>query len=244
MTPTATVGGRAVCARHDTAEAQAVCQRCGDHLCTACAAFGCEEPGCPHRGPVVGGDLWSVPVPWEARGDLGWVAALAHTWRRSLLDPWRFFQDLPDQGRGPLAYGVVVGTLGLGLGSLGLVLARPELGRPLVVLALVALPAVLHLRLLAIAGVSWLVLLMLTGQREWSRVIQVTGYAASIDALMAIPGFGIALASPAAGILRGVGLHRSTGAGLVPALVAGLAPSFSAGLAVMGVVAAWLWVTS
>lgn len=234
----------AVCARHDTAAAQVVCQRCGDHLCASCAAFGCEEKVCPHRGPVVGGDLWSVPVPWEARGDLGWLAALAHTWRRSLLDPWRFFQDLPPVGRGPLVYGVVVGSLGLGLGAVGLALARPELARPLLILGVLALPMVLHLRLLLIAGVSWLVLLVLTGRRNWEQVVQVTGYAASVDALMAIPGFGIALAGPAAGVLRGVGIHRSTGAGLVPALIAGLAPSFSAGLAVMGAIGAWLWVTT
>ncbi len=192
----------------------------------------------------MGGDLWSVPVPWEARGDLGWLAALAHTWRRSLLDPWRFFQDLPPTGRGPLTYGVIVGTLGLGLGGLGIALARPELTRPVMGLGVLALPALLHLRLLGIAGVSWLVLLVLTGQREWDRVVQVTGYAASVDALMVVPGFGIALAGPVAGVLRGVGLHRSTGAGLLPALVAGLAPSFSAGLAVLGAIAGWLWVTT
>ncbi len=232
-----------VCARHETAPARAVCQHCGDFLCTSCLAFGCQAERCPQRAPVVGGDLWSVHVPWEARRDLGWLAALAHTWRRSILDPWRFYQDLPLVGRGPLTYGVVVGSLGLGLGWVGLVLALPELARPVLILGLVALPALLHLRLLAIAGVSWLVLLMLTGRREWERVIQVAGYAASVDALMAIPGFGIALAGPIAGVLRGVGIHRSTGAGLLPALVAGLAPSVAAGLGVLGVLAGWLWVT-
>lgn len=234
----------AVCARHASAPAQAVCQRCGDHLCTTCGAFGCEADGCPHRGPVVGGDPWSVPVPWEARSDLGWLAALAHTWRRSLLDPWRFYEDLPARGREPLTYGVVVGSLGLGVGSVGLVLARPELARPALILGVLALPALLHLRLLAIAGAGWLVLLMLTGRREWDRVTQVTGYAASVDALLAIPGVGLAVAGPVAGALRGVGLHRSTGLGLGPCLLAGLAPSFSAGLGVMGAVAAWLWVTT
>ncbi len=235
---------QAVCARHDTAAAQAVCQRCGDHLCTSCSAFGCEESSCPHRGPVVGGDLWSVPVPWEARRDLGWFAAIAHTWRRSLLDPWRFFQDLPAVGRGPLHYGVVVGTLGMGTGGLALSLARPELVRPVLVLVLLALPMLLHLRLLLIAGVSWLALLLLSGRRDWGRVVQVTGYAASVDTLMAVPGFGLALAGPAAGILRGVGLHRSTGAGLFISVIVGLTPTFSAGLAVLGALGAWRWVTT
>ena len=192
----------------------------------------------------MGGDLWSVLVPWEAREDLGWVAALAHTWRRSLLDPWRFFQDLPAVGRGPLHYGVVVGTLGLGAGGLALILARLDLARPVVVLGFLALPMVLHLRLLLIAAVSWLVLLLVTGRRDWGRVVQVTGYAASVDALLAIPGFGLALAGPAAGILRGVGLHRSTGAGLLSSMIVGLTPTFSAGLAVVGVVGAWRWVTT
>jgi hypothetical protein len=161
-----------------------------------------------------------------------------------LLDPWRFFHALPARGRQPLTYGVVVGSVGMGLGGLGVVLARPELARPAFLIGVLALPALLHLRLLAIAGISWFVLLNLTGQREWDRVIQVTGYCASVDALMAIPGFGFALAGPLAGVLRGVGLHRSTGAGLLPALVAGLAPSFTAGLGVLGVIAAWLWVTT
>ncbi len=232
-----------VCPRHPESAATAICARCGDHLCGWCAAFGCDQDLCPQRVTVVGGDPWSVPVPWDARRDLGLFAALAHTWRRSLLDPWRFFVDLPDIGRQPLTYGTVVGTLGLGISLLGLGVTRPELARPWLFLVLLALPVLMHLRLLLISGIGWFMLLILTGRREWERVVQVTGYAASVDALFAVPGFGLALAGPVAGGLRALGLFRSLGLSPLAALVAGLAPAFAAGLAVLGAVAAWLWVT-
>ena len=232
-----------VCPRHPQAAATATCERCGDHLCASCAAFGCDQDRCPQRVPVVGGDPWSVTVPWDARRDLGWVAAVAHTWRRSLLDPWRFFADLPELGRQPLTYGTVVGTLGLGLSLIGLAATRPELARPWLLLVLVALPAVMHLRLVLITGIGWFTLLILTGRREWERIVQITGYAASVDALFAVPGFGLALAGPVAGGLRALGLLRRLGVSPVAALVAGLAPAFAAGLVLLGTMAAWLWVT-
>jgi len=180
-----------------------------------------------------------VPIPWEARGELGRAAAAWHTFRRVVWDPLRFFRDLPGLSQssrgGPLRFGVLIGVLAVAPGLLTFGLSRAELV-PLAVPVLLALPFVLHLRMLATTAAVWLLTTLTTNRREWEVIERITGYAAAADLVLIVPGLGWIVGPFIAGLYRAVGLRVALGVPRWAALVSALGPTFIVGLMMMGLV--------
>lgn len=231
-----------VCPRHLDAAAVGRCERCGDHLCQSCSVFGCDELGCPYR-TVEGGEAWNVAVPWEARAELGSVAALAHTWRRALFDPWRFYSQLGPPKPGAMLYGSLVGGLSLALGLSWLASREEELAALPLVLVILAAPFAAHLRLLVLAASGWVVLSWSGRRPSWAQVSRVTGYTASVDAVLGVPGVGWALVPFVGAGFRALGFRRALGVPWRWATLAAAGPSLATGLLVLGGYALMLWFT-
>jgi hypothetical protein len=225
-----------ICARHPAEAAERRCERCGDNLCPTCEAFGCEAMGCPYRASADGADSWAVPVPWEARLELGGARAAWHTFRRVVWDPLRFFRDLPEgPGSGALRFGVIVGSLALIPGVVTLGVSRPALA-PLAAPVVLAVPFALHLRMLSTAASVWLLLVLTADRDDWPAVERVAGYAAAADALLVVPALGWVVGPLVSGVYRAVGLRVALGVPRWTALVAGMGPTLLVGLAALGAV--------
>jgi hypothetical protein len=131
--PAPTIPPGARCARHPEQEAIAVCARCGNFTCGACAVLlpaGRHCPDCAERVKSL-----ELSAPWEKRRELGFGQALRETWRGVCFGPTRFFSRMPRTGgyEGPVLYLIIgnfvstlavmipmmVGTLMLGAQSAG-----------------------------------------------------------------------------------------------------------------------------
>ncbi|GEM_PF-5529180 len=229
-----------VCPRHADAAAVGRCERCGDHLCQSCSVFGCSDASCPYR-TLDGGEAWAVAVPWEARDELGMLSAAAHTWRRALFDPWRFYAGMGDPRPGALLYGALVGGTSLGAGFAWLAIGDEQLAAAPLLLVLLAAPFAAHLRLLVLAAAGWIALSWSGRPPSWNQVTRVTGYAASTDLLLGLPAVGWALVPFVSAGFRALGYRRALGVPWRWALLAGVGPSLTTGLLVLGTYAVMLW---
>lgn len=90
MTPTAQ------CALHPELAATSVCPRCGAFTCSTCNPDG--RSLCPSCLKVTGDAGVRAPTPWERRAELGLVQAVWQTWRATMLEPAKFWQQLDPQG--------------------------------------------------------------------------------------------------------------------------------------------------
>lgn len=91
MTPTAQ------CAVHADRAATSVCPRCGAFTCTECNPDGRSQ--CPSCQQVTGQPgATPTPTPWERRSELGLVQAVWQTWRMTLLEPAKFWNQLDPHG--------------------------------------------------------------------------------------------------------------------------------------------------
>ena len=126
-----------------------------------------------------------------------------------------------------------MGTLSVGPGLLTLGLSRAEL-IPLAAPVLLALPFVMHLRMLATTAAVWLLTVLTANRREWDVIERITGYAAAVDVLLVIPGLGWLVAPVVAGFYRAIGLRVALGIPRWAALVSALGPTFVVGLMLMG----------
>lgn len=147
------------------------------------------------------------PSPWERRGELGFLAGLVETTRAVCGRPREFFGGLRTDGGSiaPVAYGVIVGSLGaMGVLLLSFVMNRLEprtrldgtvasLGEDLFTLAFAAalVPVGLVAVILIEAGLTHLVLVMTGPQRgSFEATLRASCYSRGTWIFFAVPVLG------------------------------------------------------
>ncbi len=177
-------------------------------------------------------------VAWERRTEVGFFSAIVETTQDVLLHPARFFSAV-DGSRGigaPLLYGLIVGYVGVVVGSLYAYVYqsvtgatvfpgfhdRPELERLLplatgsgaLVTNLVVGPVFLVIRTFLLAGVFHVCLLLVGGARRgFETTFAVVAYGAAADLLVVIPLCGGIAGTVYGFVLAAIGLtaaHRTT----------------------------------
>ncbi|MBL9039795.1 MAG: YIP1 family protein [Archangium sp.] len=104
-----TLQTRGQCARHPDRTTEAICPRCGNFTCVECNPDGRTMcPSCVERGHAAN-TAQRAPTPWERRDELGFVQSLVETWKRSVIEPQRFFPSV--QPDGPLVDAVLYAWL-------------------------------------------------------------------------------------------------------------------------------------
>lgn len=183
-------------------------------------------------------------TPWDRRGQIGWVAALAESVRGVLLQPTEFFRRMPPAGGlgGPLLFGVIVGWLGQVinafyqwilhvLGGARTAAELPEQLRPLVaalegtgtfVATIVLGWAFVAVGIFVTSALVHLALLVLGGaRRDFEATFRVSCYAQAPSLLAVIPFCGGLVALPwwivamVVGIAEAHGISRGTAAAAV-----------------------------
>ena len=164
--------------------------------------------------PPDGGDAPPTGTPWERREQIGFFPALVETTQQVLMEPERFFREMPVTGgiTSPLFYGVAIGYVGLiawtlyrlafhmtmgGLGTFGAFahrsgplerLAPFMMGGVSVVANVILGPLFLAVGLFIGAGIIHLMLLILGGaQRDFEATFRAVGYAHAASILQVIP---------------------------------------------------------
>jgi hypothetical protein len=87
----------AQCAKHPETPATDTCGRCGRFACNACLATSDDFSRCTECVGREGGGV-EVPPPWEQRSELGLLASYVATVKLALLEPAKFWSQLPKNG--------------------------------------------------------------------------------------------------------------------------------------------------
>jgi hypothetical protein len=101
----------ATCPRHRERPATGTCTRCGNFTCDECSQGNTATcPACRAQAP---GPLGREPTAWERRSELGLVQAAWQTWKKSLLEPEKFWSSVSPQGSAfdAVFYGWVITVL-------------------------------------------------------------------------------------------------------------------------------------
>jgi len=184
--------------------------------------------------------------PWERRQELGFVPALVETTRQVMAAPAAFFASMPTRaGLGaPLLYGGVIGSLALvlmiatmlGLGALiqwvapssGSASATASAPGELLLALLfwtLATPVGMVIILFLEAGLTHLLLMMLSGAREpFEATFRVSCYARGVTLLMAVPLVGWVVGPVWLVVVRVIGLGAAQRCGGGRAAAAVLVP--------------------
>ena len=243
------------CVHHPAVPAVVLCSFCGDYLCAACQRTGCQAAGCPLPVRVDGGEeaddvapmalrsgeAWAVAVPWEARDVLGWPRAFYHSQRRLLVQPRRFFAELPqDRDIWPaLVFGAL--SFALGAGSSLILVAWSDLPAntlPLLLL-LATLPFIGVYRSAFTGLLLWVGLGVFSGQvPSWRGVARVAAYGQGADLYLPLGGVGLYLGT----WLHTVGLREAFGEPWWRAALVALLPLAVFHLLVLGALGIYLTV--
>jgi hypothetical protein len=111
------------------------CQRCGQISESASAMKFCPQCGAPYEeasemtqimptpeptdsaqaAPSLAEEQQVYYVPWEDKGNLGFLGALFETFKESCFNPGKFFEKMPVKGGigNPLLYGLILGFIGM-----------------------------------------------------------------------------------------------------------------------------------
>jgi hypothetical protein len=197
----------------------------------------CEAADCPRAGPS--DDSWALPVPWELGRRLGWGKAFGHTLARLVVQPGRFFENLP--WRGPLHLPLIFAALcfGLGAGLVLVVVAWADLPGSLLALALLllAMPLVGLYRAVGMGLLLWVGLGVLEGRaRPFRAVLRVSSYAMGADLLLPLAGLGVYAGT----VLQIVAMRRGLEVRLWRAVLVAAMPLALFHLLVLGALALYL----
>jgi hypothetical protein len=187
-------------------------------------------------------------IPWERRGQIGFLAALVETTSQVLTGPEAFFPRMPTSGGigGPLVYGLIIGYVGLvastlyslvfnvafgGLGGLArqsdsLERLAPFLeGGLSLVSNLVFGPVFITIGLFVWAGVVHLMLLLLGGaHRGFEATFRVGSYAQAAAILQIVPVCGWLITVVYGIVVQIIGLSHAHGISKGKATAAVLVP--------------------
>ncbi len=225
------------CARHPTRPASERCEVCGDQLCEDCSGLACEAADCPRAGPK--GDSWSLPMPWEHGGQLGWARSYLHTCTRLVVRPGRTFRALPWRGSLalPLAFAAVSFALGAGVVMVGVAWSDLPGSLPALLLVALALPFAGFYRAVGMGLLLWVGLGVLEGRaRPFGAVLRVSSYALGADLLFPLAGLGVYAGT----VLQVVALRRGLDVRLWRAVLVAALPLALFHLVVLGALALYL----
>lgn len=124
--PSAPQVGAASCAQHPDRVALATCERCGNFMCAECNLSG-QSRLCPRCREVQGGTTVREPTSWERRSELGFFKALFETWKKTILEPEKFWAALQPRASvgDALLYGWLLSAVS---GVMGFLMAIANIG--------------------------------------------------------------------------------------------------------------------
>jgi hypothetical protein len=218
-----------------------------------------EPPGLPPEPPPI--DPWGKAppgsgrgIPWERREELGVASAFLETTREVLTGPTDFFRRMPVTGGigGPLAYGVLVGYLGIlvtsfynaifllgggghGAGGFGPLGDRPELARFLeafsgwggIIGQVIFGPIGIVIGLFVWTAILHVILLLLDGAGQgFEATFRALAFAQAPNVFAIVPLCGSAVAGVYGLVLTVIGLSEAQRIPVWKAVVAVLLPLF------------------
>lgn len=206
-----------------------------------------EPAAAMERAPVVPADPPPAATPWEDQGRLGIATAFVETTRQVLTSPTAFFRRMAPSGKigAALAYGVLVGLMGVVASSLYLFVFEATLGPALrsfddrdmisrlfpamrggFALAgqIVFAPFGIVIRLFVSAGIVHVVLLLMGGAKGFETTLRVMAYGEAPAILCILPICGELASFPYRIVVVIIGLSEAHGVSRGAAALAVLLP--------------------
>ena len=158
----------------------------------------------PITPPVPGQEGEKGGVPWESFRSLGFFRSLAETWTLVMFSPRQLFGVMQDPGASwtvPLAYAVIIGTIGTFLSLPGLYLvgsswwgnlgyAEGGISQGIILVLLFVAPVISFFKVLIASGIFHIFIVWLGGTKGWGNIVRVVAYSESPEVLKVVPYLG------------------------------------------------------